>query len=59
MSEIIRGTTPTVTINTDTDLTGYDTVLLTLEDKDGNEVTADKTQMTITATAITAILTQE
>jgi hypothetical protein len=59
MSEIIRGTTPTVTINTDTDLTGYDTVLLTLEDKDGNEVTADKTQMTITATAITATLTQE
>ena len=52
MSNLTRGTTPTITITTDTDLTGYEVVYLTIEDKDGNEITADLSQMTVSKTGI-------
>lgn len=59
MSSIRQGTTPTLTINTDVDLTDYDAIWLTIEDSAGNSVTLDKTQITVTSTAIEATMTQE
>lgn len=36
-----RGTTPFITINTDQDLTGYEYIVFTMEDRVGNEVNVD------------------
>ena len=36
-----RGTTPFITINTDQDLTGYEYIVFTMEDRVGNAVNVD------------------
>lgn len=56
-----RGTTPTITIETDTDLTRAQYVVVTMEDFDGNEISVDSKSgnMKITSTAISAKFTQE
>lgn len=43
MANITRGTTPTITINTDTDLSGCDVIYLTIQDKNDTEVTVERT----------------
>lgn len=54
-----RGTTPTIIIDTEVDLTLYDAVWLTIEDNKGTEITIEDESLTITADSITATLTQE
>lgn len=53
-----RGTTPAITIQTDTDLTGYPTVVLTIRDKGTGSLDLNKTDLSITAEEITVTLTQ-
>lgn len=54
-----RGTTPTITITTDTNLTGYPTVILTIRDHSTGGLDLQKSALSITATSVTVTLTQE
>lgn len=54
-----RGTTPTITITTDVDLTTYDTVILTIRDKNHTQIDIAKDKMTITDTSVCVTLSQE
>lgn len=51
-----RGTTPTIIISTDVDLTAYDKVILTLRDDKGYQF--DAVDIAVEASRITATLTQ-
>ena len=52
-----RGTTPSITITTDTDLTALDVVVITIEDERGHKI--DVIPGEVTSASITAVLTQE
>lgn len=54
-----RGTTPTIIITTDVDLTSYDTVILTIKDRRGKQVDIEKEHLVITSENVSATLTQE
>lgn len=56
-----RGTTPYIEIKTKEDISGYDTIVFTIEDRFGTEVNVDNSSgnMTVTATSVTVKLTQE
>ena len=56
-----RGTSPTITVDTDTDLTRAQYVVVTIEDFNGNEVSVDSQSgnLSITPTAVMAKFTQE
>lgn len=56
-----RGTTPIITINTNQDLTGYDYILFTIEDRAGTEINVDNGSgaMEVSPTSVAVRLTQE
>ena len=54
-----RGTTPTITITTDVDLTPYGTVILTIRDSAGKQFDLSGEQLQITADKVQARLTQQ
>lgn len=58
---MIRGTTPTVTVDTDRNLVGFPCVILTLEDSAGTEVNVEGpgANMSVSSTKVVARLTQE
>lgn len=58
---MIRGTTPYIKINTDTDLTRMGYVVFTMEDSAGTEINVDSEsgRMEVTADAVLVRLTQE
>lgn len=54
-----RGTTPTITITTDVDLTPYETVILTIRDSGGRQIDIAREDMQITQTEVKTVLTQQ
>lgn len=54
-----RGTTSTVTLDVDIDLTAYAEIWVTFEDRRGTEVTKTKTDMTVAADKLVIDMTQE
>lgn len=59
MADFFRGTTPTLIIDVGADLSAFDVVWLTLEDEYGHTVTLEKSDLTIDATKVSAVLTQQ
>ena len=58
MADFYRGTTPTIQLNVGTDLREASALWLTVEDDYGHEFTLEKARMTVTASAVSAVLTQ-
>lgn len=56
-----RGTTPFVEIKTKQDISGYDYIVFTIEDRAGTEVSIDNSSknMTVTSNSVVVKLTQE
>ena len=56
-----RGTTPYITIQTDQDLSGYEYVLFTMEDRAGNEINIDNTSdaMQVNTDSVVVRLSQD
>lgn len=54
-----RGTTPTIHVDVDVDLTGYPRVVLTIKDKEGTLTDFEKNKLTVTPQFVEATLTQE
>ena len=54
-----QGTTPTIEIKTDINLTPMAQVQLTIEDKKGNRLTIDQEELTISEDAVTFQLSQK
>lgn len=54
-----RGTTPTITITTDVDLTPYGTVILTIRDSGGRQIDIEREDLQITQTEVKTVLTQQ
>lgn len=56
-----RGTTPYIEISTKQDISEYETIVFTIEDRAGNEVDVDNKSgmMTVTPTSVKVKLTQE